>query len=256
MIYFLSSLPRSGSTLLASLLEQRNDTYVSGTSDLCASMWSLCLALESYPTKNKNLRNVLDAQYQGIHSEFIFDKGRQWPFPHIMETVQKIYGKMPKIVATVRPMVECIISFYQIDKSHLPIEEWIKTSPLMEHLVESYNYLSEGYEKYPDSFCLIEYDNLVDQTQVELNRISDFIGADRVTFNPNIQQVEDSTKDNEWGLDGMHTLRTTIERDTFDPRTVLGLNLYNEYTSWDFWTDTQKYHPWTYGETTKQFIEA
>ena len=35
---FLSYMPRSGSTLLASLLNQRPDTYASPTSNLCNTM--------------------------------------------------------------------------------------------------------------------------------------------------------------------------------------------------------------------------
>ena len=38
MIHFLSSLPRSGSTLLASLLNQNPDVFASNTSNLCEVM--------------------------------------------------------------------------------------------------------------------------------------------------------------------------------------------------------------------------
>jgi len=47
MIYFLSSIPRSGSTLLASLLGQREDTHVSKTSNLSEAMGSLVGGIES-----------------------------------------------------------------------------------------------------------------------------------------------------------------------------------------------------------------
>ena len=47
---FLSSLPRSGSTLLTSLLNQRPDTYASPTSNLCDTMGAAVQAWEQNPT--------------------------------------------------------------------------------------------------------------------------------------------------------------------------------------------------------------
>ena len=255
MIYFLSSIPRSGSTLLASLLEQREDTYVSPTSDLGALAKSF-LALPNIPDVIfEMMNNRFNGKYADKKEQYIFDKGRMWTDPKIMELVKRFQGQV-RIIATVRPMVECIASFYLVEKTTMSIEKWMEESDTFMGLMQAYNDLKEGYEKYPECFCLVEYENLCEDTQHELDRISDFIGSPYVSYHPTIAQVEDNNRDNMWGIEGLHTLRPTIERDTTDPRTALGLDLYNKYTTWDFWTDTQKYKPWTYGESTKQFIEA
>jgi hypothetical protein len=255
MIYFLSSIPRSGSTLLASLLGQREDTYVSPTS----TFGSLVKSFLTHPVIPEPILEVMakqfNAKYAGRKEPYIFDKGRMWPESKMMEMVNRFQGDV-KIVCTVRPMVECISSFYRVEKTDLPIEDWMVTSKTFEGLMQAYHDFKNGYELHPERFCLIQYDDLCENTQRELNRISDFIGSPAVNYNPKIGQVEDDNRDNMWGIEGLHTLRPTIERDTTDPRTALGLDLYNKYTSWDFWTDTQKYQPWTYGESTKQFIEA
>ena len=47
---FLSSLPRSGSTLLASLLNQRPDVYASPTSNLCNTLGAALQTWEHHPT--------------------------------------------------------------------------------------------------------------------------------------------------------------------------------------------------------------
>ena len=255
MIYFLSSIPRSGSTLLASLLEQRKDTYVSPTSDLGALAKSF-LAFPNMPDVIfEMMNNRFNGKYVDKKEQYIFDKGRMWTDPKIMELVEQFQGQV-KIIATVRPMVECISSFYRVEKTTMSIERWMEKSDTFIGLMQAYNDLKEGYEKYPECFCLVEYEDLCEDTQHELDRISDFIGSPYVSYNPTIEQVEDNKKDNQWGIEGLHTLRTTIEYDTTDHRTVLGLNLYNKYTSWDFWTDIPKYQPWVIGETTMQFIEA
>ena len=49
MMIFLSSIPRSGSTLLASLLGQRPDTYVSPTSNLGDIMGAVVGSFETNP---------------------------------------------------------------------------------------------------------------------------------------------------------------------------------------------------------------
>ena len=224
---FLSSIPRSGSTLLASLLGQRPDTYVSPTSNLGDIMGAVVASFESNPATQasqcskdelyRTLKGVADAKYATREESIVIDKGRMWPSPQIMETMGKVLGEPVKIIATVRPMAECIASFYVVDKG-MNIKEWVKTSQLMQHLMQSYQALKAGYEKNPKNFCLIEYDNLCDNPQGELDRIADFIGVERHTYNPHIEQVAED--DNAWNIDGLHTLGSTIEKTGQDAESM------------------------------------
>jgi len=183
---FLSSIPRSGSTLLASLLGQRQDTYVSPTSNLGDIMGAVVASFENNPATKagqcgkdelyRTLKSVGEAKYADRREPIIIDKGRMWPSPQIMETMGKVLGEPVKIIATVRPIAECIASFYVVDKG-MNIKEWVNTSQLMQHLMQSYQALKAGYDKNPKNFCLIEYDNLCENPQRELNRISDFLGV-------------------------------------------------------------------------------
>jgi len=243
IIYYLSSIPRSGSTLLASLLSQRDDVYVSPTSNLGETLGAVVNAFEISPSTkagecskeelHRTLKGVVDAKYFDRKESVIFDKGREWPEPQIIETMGKAMGEPVKIVATVRPIAECLASFYQIDKSDLPIKEWIKTSQLYSHLMTAYNALKNGYEKYPEQFCLIEYDNLCNKTQVELDRAADFIGIPRVVFHPDIKQVTEN--DNPWGVKDLHTLGSTIKKTEQDTRQILGDTLFELYQGGEFW---------------------
>jgi hypothetical protein len=244
MIYYLSSIPRSGSTLLASLLSQRDDVYVSPTSNLGETLGAVVNAFEnSQATKagecskeelHRTLKGVVDAKYSDRKESVIFDKGRTWPDPQIMETMGKAMGEV-KIVATVRPMAECIASFYEIDKSDLPIKEWIKTSQLYSHLMISYTALKDGYEKHPEQFCIIEYDNLCSNPQKELNRVADFLNIPHVSFSPSIKQVAEN--DNAWGVKDLHTLGSTIKKTEQDARQVLGDTLFELYQGGEFWNE-------------------
>ena len=245
MIYFLSSIPRSGSTLLASLLSQRKDTYVSPTSSLSDTIGAVVWDFETNRATKasqcgredlfRTLTGITESKYLNRPESIIIDKGRTWPNPIVMKTMEKVQGEMPKIIATVRPIVECIASFYFIDKSSLSIKEWIKTSDLFTHLMESYEHLKKGYEEYPDRFCLIEYNDLVNSTQRELDRVSDFLDIDYHTFSPNISQVEEN--DNAWNIKDLHTLAPTIEVQSLNVRKILGDELYEYYQGGEFWND-------------------
>ena len=244
MIY-LASIPRSGSTLLASLLGQREDTYVSPTSNLADTLGAVVWQHENNPATKasqltyehlyKTLQRIADSYYSDRSEPIIIDKGRQWADPNIMETMEKATGELPKIIATVRPIAECIASFYLIDKSELPIKQWIKESQLMKHLMVSYETLKAGYEKYPDQFCLVEYDNLVGNTQHELDAIYDFLGVDHFTFSSTISQVDEN--DNAWDVKDLHKLGTSIETTKIDAKAILGEEKYELYQGGEFWND-------------------
>ena len=241
---FLASLPRSGSTLLASLLNQRSDTYVSPTSNLGEIMGAVVFSFESsLATKasqcGKNelyrtLKSVADAKYADRSESIIIDKGRMWPEPQIMETMTSVLGCPPKIIATVRPIAECIADFYKIDKG-TNIKQWINTSHLMKHLMDSYEALKNGYEAHPDNFCLVEYDHLCDHPQRELNRIADFLGIRHSNYDPHIDQV--SENDNAWEIKDLHKLNSKIEKTGQDTRQILGDKIFEKYQGGEFWNN-------------------
>ena len=115
-MYFISSLPRSGSTLLTSLLNQRPDTYASTTSDLSDSIGLLMDLWEKKSSESiippfssgltAALNSVLDTRYKNVDAKYIFDKGRHWAHPQAIETIIELTGNI-KIIATVRPIAEC-----------------------------------------------------------------------------------------------------------------------------------------------------
>jgi len=244
MIYFLASIPRSGSTLLASLLGQRDDTYVSPTSNLGEILGAVVQAFESNPATKagecskdelfRTLKGVIDAKYADIDEPIIFDKGRMWPSPAIMETMSKVTNEPIKIVATVRPMAECIASFFLIDNGK-DINSWLKKSQLFQHLLWGYELLKSGYEKNPEQFCLVEYENLCKDPQTELNRISDFIGVEHIIYSDTIEQVKEN--DNAWGVKDLHKLAPTIENQHINAREILGDEVYEQYQGGEFWND-------------------
>ena len=247
MINYLSSIPRAGNTLLASLLMQREDTHVSKTSNIGQLISviikdhneSLAALAGEIPQEElmTTLRAVLEAKYFNRDEKFIFDNGRCWPDPTNMGVLTDMMGESPKIVAMVRPMAECVVSFYLIDcpDRKIGIKEWVRTSELYSFLVRCYTSLENGYKQHPENFCLIEYENLCNHTQRELDRVSDFIGAPKVKFNPKIEQVGEN--DNAWGVKDLHLLHPTIEKTKMNTREILGEDLWDLFQGREFWND-------------------
>ena len=239
---FLASLPRSGSTLLTSLLNQRPDIYASPTSNLCDTMGAAVKMWEQNPTtktsggKEDDIIRIL----QGIQSnrydtdKLVFDKGRGWAAPQIMKTMMKVQGDV-KIVATVRPVVECLASFAKLTKPD-NITEFCKRGKLANHLFESYAALQAGYKEYPDNFLFIEYDDLVSNPQVQLERIAKFVGLDSFAYD--FDNIIDSKEvDDVWGIKNLHKVRKKLSKRRYSVKHILGQTLCNFYQGGEFWNN-------------------
>lgn len=238
----LSSLPRSGSTLLTSLLNQRPDVYASPTSNLCETMGAAVRAWEQNPTTQasggttKDLIRILKGISKSRYStkQMVFDKGRGWAAPQIIKTMTKVLDDV-KIVATVRPIADCLASFVKIAKPE-DIRDFCRDSSLAQHLFSSYHTLKAGYKEYPDNFLLVAYDDLVKDPQVQLDRVAGFVGLDHFKHDP--VNVEDSKEEDEiWGIKNLHKVRKKVSKRRYSVRKILGNELYSYYQGGEFWNN-------------------
>ena len=240
---FLSSLPRSGSTLLTSLLNQRPDVYASPTSNLCDTVGAAVQAWEQNPTTQaqggtqEDLMRIVEGIMANRYDtdKLVFDKGRQWAAPQIIQTMSMIQDV--KIVATVRPIAECLASFAKIMK--VPKKEmkaFCEHSHLAKHLFQSYATLKAGYEAFPDKFLLVEYDDIINAPQAEMDRISDFLDMDE--FDHNFDGVEDSKEqDKAWGIKDLHKVRPKVAKQNYNAKRLLTASVWNHYQGGEFWND-------------------
>ena len=238
---FLSSLPRSGSTLLTSLLNQHPDVYASPTSNLCDTMGAAVKMWEKNPTTKASggkeddiiriLGGIQNTRYDT--DKLVFDKSRSWADPQIIETMMKVQGDV-KIIATVRPVVECLASFVKLVKPDNVTE--FSHGELAAHLFESYAVLKAGYEKYPDNFLFIEYDDLVDNPADQLNRIEQWGGLNSHDYD--FDNITDSKEiDEVWGVPDLHKVHPKIEKKEFSRKDILGPELWEHFQGGEFWND-------------------
>ena len=112
-LHFLSGLPRSGSTVLAAILNQNPQTHVSTTSGLGAALDALATIWHKERLLDENdkprtklakaMRGVIAGYYDEVTTKpVVIDKARAWPMPIIVGAMEQVFEAKPRIIATVR----------------------------------------------------------------------------------------------------------------------------------------------------------
>jgi len=185
------------------------------------------------------LKGIMNSCYDT--NKLVFDKSRSWLSPEVMSTMVKLQDDV-KIVATVRPIAECLASFIHIlrrspfskENRADNAKDFCKNSPCAAHLFLIYHALKVGYETYPDNFLLIEYSDLVGNTQEVMDRIADFTDIPHFTHDSN--NISPSTEqDKIWGIENLHKVRAKISPSKIDAREILGDKIFDYYQGGEFW---------------------
>jgi len=253
-LHFLSGVPRSGSTVLAAILNQNPMTHVSTTSALGAALDGLATAwhrdnllVNNDPDRSKlahTMRGVIDAFYEEVPKPVIIDKARNWPIPVIMQAMGQVLGHKPKIIATVRSIPDCMASFVRVAKPE-NLDEFLTTGNLANHLKGSYQTLQGGYAYDPECFLFVEYEDLLANPQAELERIHNFL--DLPHFEYDLKNIDGSTvkedDENLHGTAGLHDIKPVLEKQHSDnPRDILKHH-YSQYCQPEFWLERPRTVP-------------
>ena len=253
-LHFLSGIPRSGSTVLAAILNQNPMTHVSTTSGLVhaldglANTWhSAGLLNENDPQRTKlaqTMRGAIDAFYEDTDKPVIIDKSRGWPIGQIMGAMTQVLDRQPKIIATVRSVPDCAASFIRIAKP-TDLDEFMATGQLMDHLKAAYISLQNGYEYAPENFLFVEYEDLLAEPKAQLARIHEFLGLPEFEYDFN--NIDGSTvaedDENLHGTIGMHEVKPVLApQHKQDPRELLKHH-YAQFCQPEFWLDRPRTVP-------------
>lgn len=255
-LYFLSGLPRSGSTLLGSILNQHPDVYVSPTSPLgdilsdiekSFNKTDVQFTFDRKKISDNVYHAVLSSFYKHIDSPIILDKHRSWP--ENIHTVQQFILNKPKIVATYRPIPEILTSYISLinrtkhennyidldlKNDNLPITNSNRADCLWrEYVSPCYKSLVSSIANYPDLIHLVDYNQFVEHPQQEMDKICNFLEISSFDYNfLNIENKCSEEKDLEWGLIGLHDIRPKIKKISQNPVDVIGednVKLYSKF---------------------------
>jgi len=215
-LHFLSGLPRSGSTLLTSLLYQNPAIHTEGLSGLCDLMWVAQQSLSSGSVDanhrrdhaDQMIRQLPEMYYSNISRPVVIDKCRRWTTPPNVEMLRRYATPTPKIICSVRDLGEIVTSFGNLCERNGQDFNGSLFEETMHGDIQVMEYAKAMND--PDTYHFVEYDDLCAAPQEMLNGIYDFLELPRFAHqftditNPN--QEDDSV----YGLAGMHDVRPTI----------------------------------------------
>ena len=271
--YFISGLPRSGSTLLSGILKQNPDFYA----DIASPVETLTEAsidtitgsksnLTLTEDRRKNLMyGIFDGYYKHIEKPVIFDSSREWTkktnflkelFPHT------------KILCPVRDIVSILNSFEMIFSKN-PFH----TKTLTEHRYSVFSrcdemmdrnggivsgpwiLLQEGYALNPEMIMLIEYENLCKTPEKTIRKVYEFL--EKPYYTHDFENVEYSNEnfDRVCNLKDLHTVKRKVEYNP--PRCILPPEIVQKYTemNMEFWKEGHKIDVDIIDKLDKKFIE-
>ena len=278
--YFMAGLPRAGSTLLSTLLNQNPRFYSGPSSPVLGTMYHIHdyflsgnQLYDGYPKPtqvNNIIGSIIDNWYSDVEQEVIFDKNRAWtarvPFieGYIRQEAKIIVPvrRVDEILASILTMIkrnpfqegQPRINFVDeyLVKNNIPINDETRCQHLLNPdgiLWESLNAIKLGVDEgHGDKFLFVDYNDLVEDPQKELNDIYEFLGEEPFehTFdNLTNPHREDDIKT--YGLRDMHEVHSKLEKISPDPSEVLPesiIKLYNENKkNLEFWTELKPTHP-------------
>lgn len=266
--YFMSGLPRAGSTLLSSILNQNPKIYSGPSSPVVSTMLVLENSLANdelflaYPKPEqaaKIISSVISTFYSDIDKPIIIDKNRSWV--NRLHYIPGYFGIEPKVLCPVRDIDEILTSFITMNRRN-PFkgegkisfidEMLIKTNtPLNDNnrcrflvsqdgiLGQSYNgikkVLMESREK---NIHFIEYNDLINNPKETMRNIYNFLEEDffEHDFN-NIINTHKELDAQVYGLDDMHEVRKTLQKISANPKDILSEEILNQCNNTAFWRD-------------------
>jgi len=259
--HFMAGLPRSGSTLLKSILDQNPNLHANPVSPVMELMYyteeylSRSEQYLGYP-KPKNAHKMISSFIENYYFEreenIIIDHCRAWP--NNIERIKTYINPNPKIICPVRDVLEILASFITIVHRNSD-----QVSFIDQHLIEKgvtvdddnrCHYLMHGDGIVDQSLwslaqafikndtkhlLLVEYNDLVNTPEETMKRIYDFLEIDYYAHDFNNVENKHRENDDQWYLKDMHHVRKKVQKTSKKPEEVLSSLVMDKYKKLEYW---------------------
>jgi sulfotransferase len=251
--YFMAGLPRSGSTLLSSILNQNPRFYSGPSSPVLGAMYALEANFtgnelyEGYPKPaqvDKIIGSVIENFYDDIDKPVVIDKNRAWTarVPYIEGYIKQ----QAKIIVPVRSVDEILASMLtmihrnpfkegqarinfvdeQLVKQNIPINDTNRCYHLLNPggiVHDSLDAIMRGFsENFKDRMHFVDYNNLTTDPHRELDKIYEFLGEPH--YNHTFDSLSNLNRENDlntYGISDMHHVRSELRKTSQSPSKVL-----------------------------------
>ena len=265
--YFMSGLPRSGSTVLSSILNQNPRFYSGPSSPVLGAMFAVEQNFmgnelyHGYPKPNQ-VKEIIGSVphhfYSDVQKPVVIDKNRAWTarIPYI----QGYIGQQAKIICPVRDIDEILTSMIMMirrnpyregqERINFIDEQLVKLNiPLSDDnrceyiagpqgiLGQSLSAIVEGFEQgFGDHIHFVEYKDLVNNPEETLSKLYEFLGEEPYEHTFDNLQNQNREKDLEtYGLSDMHQVHSKLQSTGIDPSEILSKEILDKCKSMNSW---------------------
>jgi sulfotransferase len=259
--HFLAGFPRSGNTLLSSILNQNKQIYSSPLSPILKMLWDF--EQSTFNNQNQNIlrlnditpainvgTNIIKNYYSEITKPIIIDREKCWGNAANLKLIKKYIVTNPKIIFTIRPIIEILTSFINImpeiidqemetsgwwykdylSKNDNRCEYLMRPQGPIDFTIIAINEIIKHENK--DIFCIINYDDIVYSPQKTMDKIYNFLELPR--YNHNFNKIIKLEKDNDEKSGtpyNIHEIRPQLNKISKNPREVLSEYIINKYSN-------------------------
>ena len=250
--YFISGLPRSGSTLLSSLLRQNPSFHAGITGPLLSHVRSV---IETANAGQKSefdedrtrriAKATVDAFYADNSKPVIFDTNRLWT--NLLPSLKDLYP-YTKVICCVRD-INCIIDSFErmhqknpyaistVYPANVDMNVYTRSQSLMDAngiIKLPYDSLKSAMTgMYRDMIMFVEYELLCKNPEGIMRTLYDFIDQPYYQHDFNNVQISFDEYDKELNMKGLHTTRSKVE---WIPRQfILPPDILNQYANLEVW---------------------
>lgn len=245
--YFVSGLPRSGSTLLMNILAQNPRFGVSATSGIMDIMfgvrnsWDSLIEFKAHPdeeAKKRVLKGILENYYSTTDKPIVFDKSRGWL--SLLQMYEYVFEKKAKVIVPVRDMRDVLASFEKMWRSNSMntqlsqesqfyfdfqsvegrVGVWLRPD---QPVGLAYNRIVDAIKRgYSDRMFFLKFDDLTSKPKETMQKVYAFL--DEPGFDHDFDNVEQVTweDDSQHGIKGLHDIRSKVSPLPSQWKDVLG----------------------------------
>jgi sulfotransferase len=267
-LFFQSSLPRAGSTMLQNIMAQNPDIYATPTSGVLELVYGARSNYSNSPefkAQDNELmkkgfmsfcQNGMKGFYEGItDKKYVIDKSRGWGIHYGF--LSQIFEE-PKVICMVRDLrdIYCsmeknfrknqdkdmgIVNHADLQGTSTPkrIDIWANSQPVgmaIERLTEIFR---QGIN---EKMLFIRYEDLCLYPEATMLKIYNYLEIPY--FQHDFENIEQVTKEDDevYGMFGDHTIRKSLELTPSTANKVLGTDVTEWiYTNYRWFYDTFKY---------------
>jgi sulfotransferase len=256
----MAGLPRSGSTVLAALLNQNPSVYSSPQTDLIQMLYKLeseIPQLESYKAGLfydgyiSVMKNVATNFYSNIDKPIIIDKNRGWGTPYNFTELSPYVNPEGKVILTMRPILEVLASFVKIAKesekvtnylAYLNRDLWVSSyrdevDAMVDNLMIPNGEIDRAIfsianliNNHRDRVYVVWFNDLIESPASTMKSIYDFLGIDNFEHSfSNIKEVDKHDDLNAYGIVGLHDIKKKLAKPKTDPSEILSDYVIQKY---------------------------